>query len=61
MPKQIPLNPLDCSVPIKGGLIQFRERKIQSHDFQFPVTNINKDGADLGSENSQEKQRSSPF
>ena len=43
---------LIVGAPIKGGLIQYRERKIQSHDFLFPVTNVNKDGADLGSENS---------
>ena len=43
---------LIVGVPIKGGLIQYRERKIQSHDFLFPVTNVNKDGADLGSKNS---------
>ena len=52
IPKQIPLNPLDVGAPIKGGLIQYRERKIQSHDFLFPVTDANKDGANLGSENS---------
>ena len=38
--------------PIKGGLIQYRERKIQSHGFLFPVTKVNKDGADVRSENS---------
>ena len=43
---------LTVGAPIKGGLIQYRERRIQSHDFLFPVTNVNKEGADLGSENS---------
>ena len=42
---------LIVGAPIKAGLIHFRERKIQSHDFLFPVTEVNKDGADLGSEN----------
>ena len=35
---------------IKGGLIKYREQKIQLHDFLFPVTKVNKDGADLGSQ-----------
>ena len=43
---------LIVGAPIKGGLIQDRERKIQSHDF---LLQVNKDGAHLGSENSQEK------
>ena len=43
---------LIVGAPIKGGLIQYRERKIQSHDFLFPVAEVNKDGADLGSKNS---------
>ena len=43
---------LIVGAPIKGGLIQYRERKIQSHDLEFPVTKVNKDGADLWSENS---------
>ena len=29
---------LIVDAPIKEGLIQDRERKIQSHDFLFPVT-----------------------
>ena len=57
-PSKYPWIHLIVGAPIKGGLIQDRERKIQSHDFLFQV---NKDGADLGSENSQEKQHSSPF
>ena len=40
---------LIVGAPIKG-LIQYREWKIQSHDFLFPVTKVNKDGTDLGSE-----------
>ena len=43
---------LIVGAPIKGGFIQYRERKIQSHDFLFPVPEGNKDGADLGSKNS---------
>ena len=43
---------LIVGAPIKGGLIQYRERKIQSHDFLFSVAEVNKDGTDLGSENS---------
>ena len=43
---------IDILIAAWEGLIQYRERKIQWHDFLFPVIEVNKDGADLGSENS---------